>query len=134
MPEKRLWHDIPLAQRERLRVGRLCRDFRLTLEEYEELLQEQHGRCAACGEGETRLKHGKVQNLCVDHDHVTGFVRGLLCDSCNLILGRAKDSPERLRRLAAYLEVAEKRQLRSETVDSDGLLAELKGDEPCLRA
>ena len=40
----------------------------------------------------------------VDHDHETGKVRGLLCNGCNIAIGYAKDSPETLRRMAAYIE------------------------------
>lgn len=90
------------------------------------MLLLQHGKCAVCGEGETRLgSHGRVRSLSVDHCHTTGAIRGLLCDNCNNILGRAKDSPSVLRRLAAYLEVAGKSAPRS--LDADQTLAELKG-------
>lgn len=40
----------------------------------------------------------------VDHDHNTGQLRDLLCHHCNLLLGNAKDSVERLRQGIAYLE------------------------------
>lgn len=42
--------------------------------------------------------------ICLDHDHETGMFRGWLCNHCNLVLGHAKDSPDRLRALANYLE------------------------------
>jgi len=60
---------------------------------------EQRGSCAICGKGEA--ENGKA--LAVDHDHESGVVRGLLCDHCNLALGRFQDSPEILRRALDYL-------------------------------
>lgn len=41
----------------------------------------------------------------IDHDHKTGKVRGALCPSCNVIIGLARDEPERLRKAIVYLEV-----------------------------
>lgn len=40
----------------------------------------------------------------VDHDHTTGAVRGFLCSGCNSALGLVKEDPERLRKLAEYIE------------------------------
>lgn len=50
----------------------------LTLEKWNQLLDEQNGGCAICG----RIDSGK-RKLSVDHDHKTGKVRGLLCQMCN---------------------------------------------------
>jgi hypothetical protein len=47
-----------------------------------------------------------AQNLCVDHSHVTGKVRGLLCHSCNVGLGHFKDDPRFTRSATEYLEAA----------------------------
>ncbi len=44
------------------------------------------------------------KGLCVDHDHKTGEIRGLLCDSCNNGLGRFKDNPEILASALSYLQ------------------------------
>ena len=60
-------------------------------------------RCEICG---TRGKtfNGKNKSLHIDHCHVTGKVRGVLCPECNHMLGKAKDNPVLLRRAADYLE------------------------------
>ena len=66
---------------------------------YYDMLVAQGGVCAIC-----RLTCQSGKRLCVDHDHATGKVRGLLCQKCNTVLGKMSDSPELLRRAAAYLE------------------------------
>lgn len=60
-----------------------------------ELHNKQDGKCAICGKREKRL--------CIDHDHVTGKVRGLLCHGCNLGIGNLQDNPEILTKAAKYL-------------------------------
>lgn len=66
---------------------------------YAEMLKEQDGLCAAC-----KATPSEGRRLRVDHHHESGKVRGLLCDSCNRTLGHAKESPERLRACAEYVE------------------------------
>lgn len=56
------------------------------------------GECHVCGVSELELK----RRLHLDHDHKTGKFRGWLCHHCNLSLGNAGDSPERLESLARY--------------------------------
>lgn len=81
----------------------------LTWEEYEQLLDGQGGRCAIC-EGQPRKNA-----LCVDHDHKTGEIRGLLCKRCNhRLLGAANDDPARLRKAADYLETGTARSIFGE--------------------
>ncbi|MET7963845.1 endonuclease VII domain-containing protein [Micromonospora zamorensis] len=62
--------------------------------EFQELLAEQGGVCAICGGADP-------QHL--DHDHRTGWVRGILCFNCNGGLGQFRDSPMRLARAITYL-------------------------------
>lgn len=88
------------------RAGHLRRTYSLTTAEYDAMLEQQGGVCATCKKPETRMhQNGKVTRLCVDHDHNTGEVRGLLCAGCNRMIGYAKDNPDTLREAAAYLEV-----------------------------
>lgn len=71
-----------------------------------EMLKEQDGKCAICGEAEDREHHlsGRTQPLSVDHDHTTGAVRALLCNRCNRGIGMFQDDPEIIRRAIAYLD------------------------------
>jgi endogenous inhibitor of DNA gyrase (YacG/DUF329 family) len=71
--------------------------------EFEALLERQDGKCAICSSSEWIGKHNKPH---VDHDHVTGKIRGLLCGRCNAGIGQFQDDPARLRAAAAYLEAS----------------------------
>jgi hypothetical protein len=64
----------------------------------------KYGVCDICGNPETTLgPTGKVKLLAIDHDHLTGKVRGLLCARCNQGIGLFSDSPERLEKAIGYL-------------------------------
>lgn len=70
----------------------------LTEEMFDEMLEKQEGRCAIC----RRIGNGSVR-FHVDHDHSSGFVRGLLCTSCNQGLGSFKDNPDFMLSAIEYL-------------------------------
>lgn len=74
--------------------------------ELEKLLVAQNHVCAICQKPETKVNKstGKLYSLAVDHDHDTGRVRGLLCFSCNIALGKLKDSLDIAKRAVRYLE------------------------------
>lgn len=66
-------------------------------EDYTKLFAAQKGQCAICN-------CIQVDPLCVDHNHKTGKVRGLLCHACNLGIGKFNDDPELIERAILYLE------------------------------
>jgi hypothetical protein len=78
------------------------RTYKIAGEEYDNLLTWQGGRCYICGE------MPRSQRLAVDHDHITGEVRGLLCagqeQGCNWNYRKALGDVEVARRLLEYAE------------------------------
>ena len=60
----------------------------VSTEQYNEMKYMQGGSCKICKTHESNLK----RKLFVDHCHTTGFIRGLLCQSCNTMIGNAKDN------------------------------------------
>lgn len=80
------------------------REYGVTLGFYKALYHLQGGSCAICSaRPKPKSKHSPFNNLALDHCHRTGQVRGLLCDPCNLALGRFSDDPQKMRRAAEYL-------------------------------
>lgn len=79
--------------------AKLKRDFGLTEADYDRMLTEQRGKCAICKRTEPNGR-GRWH---IDHDHITGRVRGLLCNGCNAGLGHFRDDPAILRAAARYL-------------------------------
>ena len=71
--------------------------YKITIEQYEEMFDEQGGRCAICE------NLPMLEALFVDHCHETSKVRGLLCRHCNSMLGFSKDNQETLLKGADYL-------------------------------
>jgi len=84
--------------------GIYCRVYKITVDEYNRMVEAQGGVCAVCHQ-ETRYKsHARSRRgLVIDHDHATGKVRGLLCVGCNLALGYLDDKPELCERLLSYM-------------------------------
>lgn len=74
----------------------------LTQSEFDALKAMQGGVCAICALPESSTRNGKVRELCVDHDHWTGKVRGILCNICNRGSGLLQDDARRFRRGAEY--------------------------------
>lgn len=75
------------------------RGIRITWMEYEQMLGEQDSSCAIC-----KKPCGSGRRLAVDHNHETGAVRGLLCLSCNQLIGKLENGTVPLHRLLTYLK------------------------------
>lgn len=68
--------------------------YNISVDERKIIEKQQNGLCAICKEN---------KKLVVDHCHITGNIRGLLCNTCNIGLGMMKDSPDILRAASLYL-------------------------------
>lgn len=88
------------ANPSKVRATHVKRTYGLTEDDYDLMRLAQDDSCAICHEPFKKTPH-------VDHCHVTGRVRALTCSQCNTMLGMAKDSPDRLRAAASYLEFHE---------------------------
>ena len=89
---------------QRKRDASMRRLYGIGVAEYDAMFEDQGGLCAICGMTEQMTRLGVTRGLCVDHDHETGRVRGLLCAACNFAIGKFQDDPARLRAAAEYLE------------------------------
>lgn len=78
----------------------LQKRYGLSAGKYARLLSAQGGGCAICGV----RSNPNGTRLAVDHCHITGRVRGILCRKCNTGVGQLGDKPQRLRAAVAYLE------------------------------
>lgn len=85
--------------RERILARIREKKYGISIDQVQQMFDRQGGACKACGEQMT-------STLALDHNHVTGVVRGLLCRNCNLAIGLVGDSVTRLRAMASYLELA----------------------------
>lgn len=96
----------PIPKQDRV----LWADYHITPAQYDEMAAAQDYACAVCG-GISVGPGGAWRDLCIDHDHTCcpgskscgKCVRGLLCDTCNLLLGQANDDLGILTAAANYL-------------------------------
>jgi hypothetical protein len=84
---------------EHQRWGHIRRTYGLSPAQFNALFARQGGVCAIC-------RRRPKAHLCVDHCHLTGRVRGLLCHGCNMVLGMSRDDASVMRAAIAYLERA----------------------------
>jgi hypothetical protein len=96
--------------------------YRLTPEQYGELLAKQGGRCAVCGTDDPGKSRGReVGRFAVDHDHdccpgrnsCGRCIRGLLCRGCNTGIGLLGDDPDRLAAAGRYIKEARRGRIEA---------------------
>ena len=78
----------------------LLKKYGISIDEYKKMLKEQNNRCIICNTN----KPGGQGNFPVDHDHLTGQLRNLLCNRCNMLIGQAQDNINVLENAIEYLK------------------------------
>jgi RNase P subunit RPR2 len=97
--EKKSFKQHYQGNKEQYRGYSLKSLYNLSLENYNDMREDQMFSCLICKTHEDDLSRG----LFVDHCHETGKIRGLLCQHCNTILGMAKDNQLILQEAIKYL-------------------------------
>ena len=82
------------------RRNHLRTKYGMTEEDYRAMLIGQDGICLICSQELSKTRP------VIDHCHMTQQVRGILCDSCNIAIGKFRDDPDILRKAIKYLEKA----------------------------
>jgi hypothetical protein len=95
----RRYKQNPLPHRKRAAAGAFKKAYGITLEDKERMFEAQGRVCACCGTGDP----GDARGWHYDHDHKTKKGRGVVCAPCNITLGFAKESVQRLEACAEYL-------------------------------
>jgi hypothetical protein len=93
--EKRKWRE---ANQDKNRNTKYLKKFGITLEQALAILKSQNNTCAIC---KAYIEMGSKTHL--DHCHLTGKVRGFLCQKCNHGLGLFNDSIQALKNAIEYI-------------------------------
>ncbi len=98
------WKEHPEDRKRYNFAQRLKTAFGMTVDDYQQMLLAQGGKCAICSTIHWgNQKNNRPLGPSVDHDHRTGRNRGLLCSHCNLTLGLLNDDPLIFEAAASYL-------------------------------
>jgi len=97
---QREWRRRNVEKRQIYDLRQIAQRYGIDKVEYFALVASQNGVCAICAKRETI----SGRRLSVDHDHMLGGVRGLLCSNCNLGVGYFYDDPGLLHKAAEYIE------------------------------
>lgn len=80
----------------RARESLLKKHYGIDLSEYNEIYNKQNGKCKICGKW--------CSKLYIDHDHIYGNIRDLLCRRCNLVIGQVHEDVNIIFSMKLYLE------------------------------
>lgn len=101
-PGPRCWthhREFKKSRRNRNHAAHIEKTYGLTTDEYRRIHEYQGGKCYIC-----QRATGARRRLAVDHDHGSGYVRGLLCKTCNYrVLGHLRDDTEAFQRAIDYI-------------------------------
>ena len=86
------------ANKDRAKNYHFLRRYNISLDDYNRMMIEQDGKCWTCS------VKAEDEVLVVDHNHLTGEVRGLLCSGCNTAIGLLKESQETIAKVSKYLQ------------------------------
>jgi hypothetical protein len=79
------------------------KEYGLEYGEFENWFMVQHGKCAICKQNLVLNTKTRKNRACLDHDHKTGKIRGILCHTCNIGLGMFQDDPALLKKAAEWV-------------------------------
>ena len=84
----------------------LTQKYGIKTPERDRLIKSQDFKCASCGSHVefTKSKGPSKHSAVVDHCHTSGKIRGILCGSCNLVIGNAHESIQNLESAINYLK------------------------------
>ncbi len=94
--DKKRANDWYYRNKDRVKAKNIERLYGISNEEYEEMQIRCNNRCELCQK--------IVDKLCVDHNHTTGKIRGLLCVHCNSLVGYCKEDQQILLSAIDYLK------------------------------
>ena len=92
--------EYNLKNKEKKKEYALIKNYNLTIDEYNKMFTDQKGCCKICDRHQNELS----KRLGVDHNHTTGKIRGLLCDSCNTNIGKFNEDTRILNKMIEYIK------------------------------
>jgi len=95
-------HGVTEERKAIVKNAKLKATYGITLEQYNTMIVNQGNRCKICNK--SFINEDKILRINIDHDHITGKIRGILCSKCNSILGYASDNITILMNAVKYLE------------------------------